>query len=724
VLLHKADTLGGAVQLHTDVDGHSKSPAVRTVSISGWSDKARKDPYAPEPAGAATVSDWCDQPEVHDPVCMANPVAMSMQEEIDAVMRHMMCRRGTGTCGKGSKPTSTAGKSPSIFDSLGSKQEAGGGAASESGGTKGAGADGSSGSAAKGSGAGGVSQTGGTGQSSTADPHSSVPEIVGKAEAEEAAGKLNGLVDKLGDITEDLDKKGQLDPELRRTTDAMKKSGKETADNLKKLAVASGQEASKVAEKLVEEADQLGDAVFSFQTEVHPHGYKWWRFRWEYAFVEANTLNLLVFIAMLLYVLLHWLSDKVLGAGNASKLVSTSVATLYSRLFEQMIFEVSVVGCIAFIIWALEECGLFVHLVEKNPVKVGMETIGQEQMHWPTTDRHFIYTLRTINMHFFLGMLFYYLLMYHVCHGAICILEQFIKNEAPDFYERLVKDGGESQDFDKTPREVKHKADLLGKLFRNKGALGKLLTNPTTMRWVFGHFDTADDYSHLKNCVATELKSSLGDSLAKVLPVVPIYPYIAVKLERGLSTLIMIDWPVWLMVEVVLVIQALVHYYLHQAVVELLPFTIVITCTILLLQFAWTRGRVAHVTDRSKHKEMEMTADNTYEKYMLWIQQLNFFFLCFSAARLLFSSFFWKDYFTLSCVMLGLFLCLYLFFIIFGSLTVPMFIIMVSVQRTTPMDVKDMKEILQVHTDSGFSGFIRSQTTKGFRHDATTLVVV
>ena len=68
--------------------------------------------------------------------------------------------------------------------------------------------------------------------------------------------------------------------------------------------------------------------------------------------------------------------------------------------------------------------------------------------------------------------------------------------------------------------------------------------------------------------------------------------------------------------------------------------------------------------------------DNPVLSYIRWLfrlQQLNLFFLCFSAARLLCSSFFWTDYFMLSCILLATFLVMYALFVFIGSLAVPMF---------------------------------------------------
>lgn len=736
VVLKTADTLAmGTVDLEPIgratgrarsqfLGSSSSSVTHRATSEASWSDKVREhqDPYAPDPPGAATVDAWCDQPEIHDPVCMANPVAMTIDKEIEAVMRHMMCRlKRPGTCGAPASNSSPT-LAPSTKRTQATTAQPVAGAVSERE-TSPSHRKHESGEAGQPGKAGKSSQAAGEADSSTQ------PAIHDKT-AEEAAEKLTGLVEQMDDISTDLDKKGELDPELGRTTREIIETGRDTVVDLKKLADESDVQADRGLDGLVHKAEKLDLSVFKFQTEVHPHGYKWWRFRWEYAFVEANTLNALVFVAMGLYFVLHQLSDSITKLQPKLNTVGTSVASLYCRLCQRGSYELSILAFLAFLLWALEECGLFVYLVEANPVKAGMETVhGGSHMHWPTTDRHLIYTLRTVNMHFFIGMLLYLLLMYHVSHGAICILEQFMKHESPDFYTRFVLSGGLPSEFDGKPEEVRRKGEILASLFNNKGFLGKILTSDTTMRLVVGHFDVDADYMHLKHCVAEQLQKPLGSLHYSALPELPIYPYIAMKLQRALEDMIVIDWRVWVMVQVVLVVQALIHYYGHVAVMELLPFSIAFCVVILTCQFVWTRRMASYVVDPKNHFETDVVADNSFANWMLWVQQLNFFFLCFSAARLFFSSFFWIDYFSMTCVLAGVFLCLYLVFVLMGSLIVPMFIIMLSVQRVTEEDVHDMKMILQMHVDSEVRGEAVSPTAsekhrRQMRHSATALVVV
>jgi len=302
--------------------------------------------------------------------------------------------------------------------------------------------------------------------------------------------------------------------------------------------------------------------------------------------------------------------------------------------------------------------------------------------------------------------------MYHISLGAICILEQFVRHENAEFYERFIEDGASSVDFHAAiSKGHKDKAHATHSVFKNKGPLGKALCSDSTFEFVFGHFHKDVDYHMFREYIAKHVKYHEGfEELHEIIPVAPIYPYLATKLSNSLESMIMIDWRVWLLVQVVLVGQAVMHYYMHVAVVELLPVNIAVGFSILAFQFVWTRRRAAYVVDeahlvstRAEGMTTEqLEAEESFETWLLWLQQLNFFFLCFSAARLMFSAFFWADYFRLSCCMLATFLVLYGVFMTIGALTVPMFIIMLAVPpHVTKYDREELKKLLREHSKSG-----------------------
>lgn len=534
-----------------------------------------------------------------------------------------------------------------------------------------------------------------------------------------ASTNLLGLVHKLENITAKLAQEDQLDPELKNTLERMIDTGKDAAQTLHEMSSLSHHEATIKLEKMVDKAESLDEAVFKFQTEVHPHGYKWWRYRWEYAFVEANILNLLVFVTMFLYMLLHWLTVYMgrfrRDAGVEQK---SSIVHLYHSIFTRCLDEANVLGLIAFFIWGLEECGLFVFLVKylpDNPIVAIVQFSHQmhsseiHDPHWPTTDQHIIYTLRTVNMHLFLGMIFYYLIMYNITLGAQCTVEQFMKHESRDFYDRFVGSdtGVDVNELGDVDESTKLKAKAAHAVLSHKGWLSQTLSSDRTFKYAFGCFYEDEQFDNFRDYVSEHVQYHEGfEELYKLMPEIPLYPYLGIKLHDGLAKLIVIHWPVWIMVQIVLLLQACGHYFWHLAVVQLLPVIVVLAFFVLACQYTWTRRRAHYVVDPANQVSskdegrslLELKARENADSWILWIQQINLFFLCFSAARFLFSSFFWTDYFRLSCAMLALFVGIYLLFLFVGSLTIPMFMIMFAVPpHVTREDREDLLKVVQRH---------------------------
>jgi len=59
---------------------------------------------------------------------------------------------------------------------------------------------------------------------------------------------------------------------------------------------------------LLEWQTELDGAVNNFETGVHPHGYKWWRYRYEYTVIESVVLAFSVMLQYLLMYLFHRMS--------------------------------------------------------------------------------------------------------------------------------------------------------------------------------------------------------------------------------------------------------------------------------------------------------------------------------------------------------------------------------------------------------------------------------
>jgi len=607
------------------------------------------------------------------------------------------------------------------------------------------------------------------------------PETVGPAPAPAEAGAapasapvtvedaVNAL-DRIKKLRDKFKKQGNYDPELAKSLNRIIKESEETVETIKtveKLPPGS-KEADDELKKLDKQAGEMDDATFKFQTEVHPHGYKWWRFRWEYAFVEANILALLVWIMVGGYYLLDWVKWRIrkyaIWADSAKEPGSRSVANAFHTLLASQFDQLNVLGAISVLIWFLEECGLFWAIMKAQPIKLAVDASehvgkhvadasqkvgehlkstvtaffsadaasGQVQntmglgpdMHMPTTDHHYINTLRTVNVHLFIAMIMYYVLMYHVVYAAVWILYGFVYHESPEIYEQMKSGSDETAVYKGLPEGMKRKAQTTQWMFKNSGWLARGLSDGTLIGRFIGCFNKKEDFVNLHKYFVAKLAKidEFMDPDEEGIPLfervkAPLYPYFAQIIQNSCKKMIMIDWRVWLMVEVCLLLQALVHYYLHKGVIEILPFTIGAGVILLSAQYMWTRRAAAYVVNPATVADDEEnvimtvktpgsvlgkkrdpnTGKTRAENWFLWLQQLNLFFLCFSCARLLASWWFWTDHPIKSMGLLLLFTAMYLFFIVIGAITINFYFILHALPPHLYDKAKDfLKEIIGV----------------------------
>mmetsp|Transcript_141440 Transcript_141440/g.244406 ORF Transcript_141440/g.244406 Transcript_141440/m.244406 type:complete len:948 (+) Transcript_141440:74-2917(+) len=560
-------------------------------------------------------------------------------------------------------------------------------------------------------------------------------------------------IEDLKELRSRLQKEGRYDPELRKSVEKIIERSRIVLESMEEVQKLTGEEADHELDALVVEVSNMEDSFFVFQTEVHPHGYKWWRFRWEYAFVEANILNLLIFITMGLYHLIDWFlphmhkysaHDDCKGIAGA-----TSILDVFYTNFERLLHELNVQGAILFIIWALEQFGWFSFIIKFLPVTFVIDGLAEasvssgqqrkaQDLHLPTSDTQYITAVRIVSVHLFIAMTFYYLLIHHLLHTTACVLQGFLKIERPDIFEQLTSNNvKETEIYKDLHKELKRKAKTtkiilqehhgwLG-LSRSLGWFTERLINGTWTGRFIGRFDKAEDFEKLKRYLSVHLshvdgfnaKRQTGEPLYKILLEAPVYPYLALMLQENITRMMCIDWKGWVFVQIVLVIQALLHFYLNISVIQLLPFTVSFGIALLALQHAWTCKQAAYVTDpkvlireeggeegegeedqpivrsrsttevirerivekvaESFSAKLLSLAGNWGDDVVLRLQQTNLFFLCFSCARLLFSWFFWTDHFWTSLIVLVLYLCLYAAFILIASISLTFYFILFAV---------------------------------------------
>merc|ERR1719160_2470734 len=139
-----------------------------------------------------------------------------------------------------------------------------------------------------------------------------------------------------------------------------------------------------------------------------------------------------------------------------------SAYNLYADTFNRSTWEVLVLGVNQFVIWSLTHVGFYEFVVwavgqtglvieaNADPNEAAFllqanftdaeSAIDPWKVHFPGTGDDLVYTMRMVNMHLFLAMIFFFIVNFHVIRATIKTIEEFMELEDADRF-RLYKGG-------------------------------------------------------------------------------------------------------------------------------------------------------------------------------------------------------------------------------------------------------------------------------------------
>merc|ERR1719387_2925249 len=135
-----------------------------------------------------------------------------------------------------------------------------------------------------------------------------------------------------------------------------------------KSAAENGDSNEEIEDDLTNELGHLDDDILQVRrgtiemdTEVIPGNKKWWRYRWEYCYVESLLLILLAALAMIWEGIYNLLRARINYLSTKSPFFKAAQHhnTLYFNWFVYMTGEFAVLLCVVFTLWVLDHLGLF-----------------------------------------------------------------------------------------------------------------------------------------------------------------------------------------------------------------------------------------------------------------------------------------------------------------------------------------------------------------------------
>jgi len=439
---------------------------------------------------------------------------------------------------------------------------------------------------------------------------------------------------------ERLRDEGTLDPELEFQVLKLTESSDKMTGPMhhiatdQKIAVDDPDAHAEMEEDLERDLGHLDDDIrevrkFSAEmdTEVIPGNKKWWRYRWEYCYVEALLLILLCVLAIIWEGIYNLIRARINYLSTKSPFFKASQHhnTLYFNWFVYMTGEFSVLLCVVFTLWVLDHFGIF-------ELWISVQYDIAPEIHQPATRNIYSRQAYDIAMQLFFAMAIFYALCMAIVVSAV-------------HKERNWKD------------------------FETNSAV--------TTRSSFSVVSIVGDdeeYQAMKQYFDEASQHEMG-------PTFQFWLYLSLNVRHNMTDIYNIKVLTWVVFLVTFIVFLLSHRYLHLSYIHL--FAVLGALDLLIFGgMIWLLHQekvwLATETQRGSSQASQDKKPSIHEKYATerWVciaLQILLFFLCYGIARILCSPWTWLFYFYLALGIIVVFIIFALFFRLYLAPTIILF---------------------------------------------------
>jgi hypothetical protein len=476
-------------------------------------------------------------------------------------------------------------------------------------------------------------------------------DVANAGNVEKMADGIARTIKELEEKREDLKKKGELDPDLRASMDEVLAEAKQARSTLRKVGEAEEKGGSHLVAEVEEAEAELKDAKNDMQAAeagIYPSGDKWWRFRYEFSYVEAMFAILLSFLALIGETALHSLRKLI---QNQSKNIrwqdERTVPTMYLSWFRYLGSEGLVLLWMNLAVWLLWVTVPWVY-------ESWCVSLSDPYMHLPTKKEQFKLQAWETAVHLTLAMILYFLAIYVVVYHASQRLKRWAHWSSQS---RTHSQAALTHSLTGSASPRLHHAlsvSVIGNVSQMT-ALRSMFLSEIRMRPDLMDF-------------ASRHKVTMTDDF-------PFFLYLSLCMNKALQDVFVVKIWTWVFILLIFCVFALCHRFLHLGTAELLCVfgaSMIIIFGVMIygvLQAIEKVGKERHrLSDSARAIEITSVLDTEkrFEHLMCSVLQLIIFFLCFGAVRLIFSYWMWRLHFWYT-VLMGLaliaFSLLWIFFL-------------------------------------------------------------
>jgi len=439
-----------------------------------------------------------------------------------------------------------------------------------------------------------------------------------KAVAErEAAAAIEEAREKAAQDGEDPDKAAaEATEEFKRQADEAKKE--------------ADLESLKAAQDVKKDLDEAEQGAMKLDTGLHPHGKKWWRYRYEHSYIEAMLMIFVSFLMLFWSRVMHHLKHSVkvwslpsTAQGLRSKLeeLDDDRATFYQRWLRHFCEQMTVCILVFLTVWVIADT----QLIDIFPIVIKPE----EDMHVPQTASEYRKLLFDICTIYFFAILFYFCLMFPVAHDTIILTRHFQDQDQGSEFKHL---GG---------------ADSRGSSARDhmsKTVMGSLARSKTGLVKTESHF-----VKHMREEMATRQEPEMKEIVALLnndINAFPLWRYLILNVRMTAGSLLEFSWAMWIPVVACFMCFMLLHRFAHIGYVRIMIcFSVVVLG--LIVAMAWYIKRMARMLEEDTETQEGTKKHHSFniETLVLGAFQFALFFLCYGIARMICQKWMWELHF-------------------------------------------------------------------------------
>lgn len=407
-------------------------------------------------------------------------------------------------------------------------------------------------------------------------------------------------------------------------------AAKKKANDKAREAELASMEAAGDIEKDLKKAEE---GATKLDTGLHPHGDKWWRYRYERSYIEAL---LMIFISSLMLLwsgfwrrMKHYIHQRSLPPNRApttewDELIEEAHSTILISWLHSLADQMLVCIFVFLTIWLIAKTPL----VQVFPMMIK----PAPDMHVPRTAEEYQHMALDITTIYFFSIAMYFALMFSVAHE--------IRRTTLDL--ENIEDQARSGGASKTPTNTRASVAAMGTSFTRSAE----------------HF--ANTQKHFVTHIGEQLKIRDDPALKEISKLVnddmnnfPLNQYLKVNVRMTGSELFLFSYRMWLPTICLFVCLCILHRFAHMGYVRIMGVAAVFVLVLIVGMGYVTKQLTRNIEEygESNDKEIKLQIKKSIherwptELIVMSILEFSLFFVCYGTARMICQPWMWELHF-------------------------------------------------------------------------------